>query len=63
MQLDPNADVISMEELATDLLKRIEGWKLEQELYIKDSFQYHYINGLISAYGNVCMMIGADTDV
>jgi hypothetical protein len=65
MNLDPNADYVSMTSLATALVDRITGYQEELKGYDENDLDgfHDYLSGLISAYQSVAGMIGVPLEL
>ena len=65
ISLSPNADVVSMDTLANEVVSRIVSYTEEQENYNENDLDgfYDYLGGLISAYQSVATMIGVPHEI
>ena len=65
LELSPDADYTSMEDLANELISRITSYTLEQEKFDENDLDgfYDYLGGLISAYQSVAGMIGVPHEI
>jgi hypothetical protein len=63
MRLDPNADVVTLDELADRLIEKITNYIEEQKEYDENDSTWDYIGGLVSAYQSVAGMIGIPLEI
>lgn len=65
LKLNPNADFVSMEALAIELIDRIGSYTEEQGQYSENDLDgfYDYLGGLVSAYQSVATMIGVPHEI
>lgn len=58
MELDVNADYVSMTSLAVKIVDKINDYQDELRNIDENDSLYDYVQGLVSAYQSVAMMIG-----
>jgi hypothetical protein len=58
MELDTNADYVTMTSLAVKLVDKINDYQDELRNIDENDSLYDYVQGLVSAYQSVAMMIG-----
>lgn len=65
IRLNPNADYVSIEALAIELVDRINSYIEEQKEFDENDLDghYDYLGGIISAYQSVAGMIGVPHEI
>lgn len=58
IKLDRNADIVSLPELAQDLLRRIRIFKAELDIFGEGYHLYAHLNGVIAGYETILSAIG-----